>query len=74
MQVYSLMGLMEYERPALLGVYGSLELLLDSVRQMEALAGDPEEDAYYFQGFGYVVSELGARVDGSDLVALPAMA
>ena len=59
MLVYSLLGFVDYEGQDLLGVFGSLEDLLEFVGGL----GD-----HGFDSVGYVVSELGQSVDVYDSV------
>lgn len=62
MKVYSLLGFIDYEGQDLLGVFGSLEDLQKFV--------ESERESYHYRketlgrdGIGYVVSELGFKVD-----------
>jgi hypothetical protein len=54
MQVFSLLGFVDYEGSELVGVFGSLDDLLSHVR----------ESRFWFDALGYVESALGqVRVD-----------
>ena len=53
MKVYSLLEFIDYEGYNLLGVYGSLNDLLEAVEVLEG----------HYDGFVYTVSELGAPID-----------
>ena len=55
MQVYSLVGYVDYEGSDLLGVFGSLEDLMQFYGQSLSVRG--------FHQVGYIVSELGQGVD-----------
>lgn len=55
MQVYSLLGFVDYEGSDLLGVFGSLEDLMQFYGQSSSVRG--------FDQVGYVVSELGQGVE-----------
>ena len=67
MQVYSLLGFVDYEGSDLLGVFGSLDDLLVDVdrRRSEYSQGGSRwrPESFGFDQVGYVVSELGQRVD-----------
>jgi uncharacterized protein YneR len=54
MQVYSLLGFVDYEGQDLLGVFGSVEDLMKCVAS---------SDVWYYDDMGYVVSELGQKVE-----------
>ncbi len=63
MKVYSLLGFVDYEGQDLLGVFGSLEDLqkfLDSERQDRSHG---RAESLGFDSLGYVVSELGSKID-----------
>lgn len=67
MQVYSLLGFMDYEGQDLLGVFGSLDQLQqfvvnERVRRSD-LYGSCRLETLGFDQLGYVVSELGQSVD-----------
>ena len=59
MLVYSLLGFVDYEGQDLLGVFGSLE-------DLQEFVGGLGDHGYGY--VGYVVSELGQRVDVYDSV------
>lgn len=64
MKVYSLLGFMDYEGQDLLGVFGSLEDLMKVVDGMERrVRFDGVEVISNFDYLGYVVSELGSKID-----------
>lgn len=64
MKVYSLLGFMDYEGQDLLGVFGSLEDLMGFVGGLERrVRFDGVEVIYNFDQLGYVVSELGSKID-----------
>jgi hypothetical protein len=54
MKVYSLLGFVDYEGQDLVGVFGSLE----DVMQCVASGG-----GWYYDDMGYVVSELGQKIE-----------
>lgn len=56
MQVYSLLGFVDYEGSSLLGVFGSVE---DVQRFVESRS----ELRQHYHDVGYVVSQLGQEVD-----------
>lgn len=67
MQVYSLLGFVDYEGQDLLGVFGSLDQLQqfvvnERVRRSD-LYGSYRLETLGFDSLGYVVSELGQSVD-----------
>lgn len=69
MQVYSLLGFVDYEGQELLGVFGSLEDLQRFVSGLERrVRFDGVVVFGYYDQVGYVVSELGQRVDVSGQV------
>ena len=53
MKVYSLLEFLDYEGSDLVGVFGSVEDVLKCV----------EEGKWYCDDLGYVVSELGEKID-----------
>ena len=55
MKVYSLLGFVDYEGSDLLGVFGSVEDVLKCV--------DSGKGKWHFDEMGYVVSELGEKID-----------
>ena len=55
MKVYSLLGFVDYEGSDLLGVFGSVEDVLKCV--------DSGKGKWHFNEMGYVVSELGEKID-----------
>lgn len=61
MQVYSLLGFVDYEGQDLVGVFGSVESLLQFVSERRASLSYRPESLGYHQ-LGYVVSELGQPV------------
>jgi hypothetical protein len=65
MQVYSLLGFVDYEGQDLLGVFGSLESLMEFVESERVLRGHDRlrSESLGFDQLGYVVSELGSKVD-----------
>ena len=64
MKVYSLLGFVDYEGQELLGVYGSLEDLQKFVDGLERrVRFDGVEVISNFDQLGYVVSELGSKID-----------
>lgn len=64
MKVYSLLGFMDYEGQDLLGVFGSLEDLMKVVDGFERrVRFDGVEVISNFDQVGYVVSELGSKID-----------
>lgn len=71
MKVYSLLGFVDYEGQDLLGVFGSLEDLMqfvvDQRAQRQSLSFYRSESLGFDQ-LGYVVSELGSKVDVLDEV------
>lgn len=62
MQVYSLLGFVDYEGSDLLGVFGSLEDLMKFV-ESERVECKYRPETLGFDHLGYVVSELGQKVD-----------
>jgi hypothetical protein len=61
MQVYSLLGCQDYDGVDLLGVFASVEQLLQFV---DAGTGREEYDgAWCYDRMGYVQSELGSSID-----------
>lgn len=61
MQVYSLLGARDYEGDVLLGVFATLEQLMEFVN---AGTGREEYDgAWCYDHMGYVQSELGSSID-----------
>jgi len=64
MKVYSLLGFVDYEGQDLLGVFGSLEDLMEVVNLFERrVRFDGVEVISNFDQLGYVVSELGSIID-----------
>lgn len=67
MQVYSLLGFIDYEGSDLLGVFGSLDQLqqfvVDERVRRSDLYGSYRLEYLGFDQLGYVVSELGQSVD-----------
>lgn len=67
MKVYSLLGFVDYEGQDLLGVFGSLEdlqkFVYDERVKRSDLYGSYRLEYLGFDGLGYVVSELGSKVD-----------
>lgn len=55
MKVYSLLGFVDYEGSDLVGVFGSLE---DVIECVESGNGN-----WYYHNMGYVESELGEKID-----------
>lgn len=55
MQVFSLLGFVDYEGSELVGVFGSLQEVLDSVQSGNG--------SWYYDDLGYVVSELGSKIE-----------
>lgn len=62
MKVYSLVGFWDYEGMNLLGVFGSLESLMEFV-ESERESKDSRKENLGFDQLGYVVSELGSKLD-----------
>ena len=62
MKVYSLVGFWDYEGMDLLGVFGSLESLMEFV-ESEREQCSYRKELLGFDQLGYVVSELGSKVD-----------
>ena len=62
MKVYSLVGFWDYEGMDLLGVFGSLESLMEFV-ESERESKDYRKENLGFDQLGYVVSELGSKLD-----------
>lgn len=66
MKVYSLIGFVHYEGQDLLGVFGSLEDLMkfvESEREQCKMSMYRREESLGFDELGYVVSELGQKID-----------
>ena len=67
MQVYSLLGFVDYEGQDLLGVFGSLDQLqqfiVDERVRRSDLYNSHRLQYLGFDSLGYVVSELGQSVD-----------
>lgn len=63
MKVYSLLGFVDYEGQDLLGVFGSLEDLQKFVEAERQDRSHYKSESLGFDALGYVVSELGSRVD-----------
>ena len=63
MQVYSLLGFLDYEGQDLLGVFGSLEDLQKFVEVKREQYSGSRKELLGFDQLGYVVSELGSQVD-----------
>ena len=64
MKVYSLVGFINYEGMDLLGVFGSLESLMEFVEsERESRNCDYRKETLGFDQLGYVVSELGSKLD-----------
>lgn len=64
MKVYSLVGFWDYEGMDLLGVFGSLESLMEFVEsERESRNYDYRKETLGFDQLGYVVSELGSKLD-----------
>lgn len=55
MQVFSLLGFHDYEGSELVGVYGSLQEVLDTVQSGNG--------SWFYDNLGYVVSELGSKIE-----------
>ena len=53
MKVYSLLGFINYEGSDLLGVFGSVEDVMESVKSRK----------WFYDDMGYVESELGQQID-----------
>ena len=53
MKVYSLLGFIDYEGSDLVGVFGSVEDVLECVKSKK----------WFYNDMGYVESELGQQVD-----------
>lgn len=60
MKVYSLLGFVDYEGSDLLGVFSSVEQVMECVGKMDRRYKGRYE---YFDQIGYIVSELGERID-----------
>jgi hypothetical protein len=58
MKVYSLLGFVDYEGQDLLGVFASVE---DVMQHVESLNG-----SWYYDDMGYVESELGQPIEDVD--------
>lgn len=70
MKVYSLLGFIDYEGSELLGVFGSVEQVLECASNMgRGLKGRYE----YYDQIGYIESELGERIDDilGEIVYIP---
>ena len=63
MKVYSLLGFVDYEGQDLLGVFGSLEDLLKFVEVERQGRSHYRSEKLGFDDLGYVVSELGQKID-----------
>lgn len=63
MKVYSLVGFWDYEGMDLLGVFGSLESLMEFVKVEREQYGRARPETLGFDRLGYVVSELGSKLD-----------
>ena len=63
MKVYSLLGFVDYEGQDLLGVFGSLEELMKFVEVERQGRSHYKSESLGFDQLGYVVSELGSKVD-----------
>jgi hypothetical protein len=63
MQVYSLLGFVDYEGQDLLGVFGSLESLMEFVESERVQPHRYRSESLDFDQLGYVVSELGSKID-----------
>ena len=63
MKVYSLLGFVDYEGQDLLGVFGSLEDLMKFVEVERQDRSHYKAESLGFDSLGYVVSELGSKVD-----------
>ena len=61
MKVFSLLGFVDYEGSSLLGVFGSVEDVLEFVK--EKREGSKLSERLGYDNLGYVVSELGQEVD-----------
>ena len=68
MKVYSLLGFVDYEGQDLLGVFGSLEDLMKFVEVERQDRSHYKAESLGFDSLGYVVSELGSKVDVLDEV------
>ena len=70
MKVYSLLGFVDYEGSDLLGVFGSVEEVMECARKMERGYKGRYE---YFDQIGYIESELGQRIDDvlGEIVYIP---
>jgi len=55
MKVYSLLGFFDYEGSTLVGVFGSVEDVIECVKSVT--------DHWYYHDMGYVESELGEKID-----------
>lgn len=58
MKVYSLLGFIDYEGSDLVGVFGSLDDLMECVKSKK----------WFYDDMGYVESELGQQVDVLEMV------
>ena len=63
MKVYSLLGFVDYEGSDLLGVFGSLEDLMKFVEVERQDRSHYRSEKLGFDDLGYVVSELGQKID-----------
>lgn len=64
MKVYSLLGFVDYEGQYLLGVFGSLEDLMKFVEvERQDRSHYHRSEKLGFDDLGYVVSELGQKID-----------
>ena len=64
MQVYSLLGFTDYEGSDLLGVFGSLDDLMKFVEsERKNCKYTYRLESLGFDNLGYVVSELGTKID-----------
>ena len=70
MKVYSLLGFVDYEGSDLIGVFGSVEDVMECASKMERNYGTRYE---YFDQIGYIESELGQRIDDvlGEIVYIP---
>lgn len=58
MKVYSLLGFIDYEGSDLVGVFGSVEDVMECVKSKK----------WFYDDMGYVESELGQQVDVLEMV------
>lgn len=63
MKVFSLLGFVDYEGQDLLGVFGSLEDLMKFVEYERQGRSHYRPESLGFDNLGYIVSELGSKID-----------